>query len=387
MAGMKTVAVIFGGRSAEHDISIITAITPIMKALHAASGYKVLPIYIAKDGSWYMSKQFQKIQSFQRSDFNEFLKKLGKVRLLFDSGLKIIEPGIRQKTHAVDVVFPAMHGTYGEDGSLMGLLRMSGTPFVGCDMAASAVAMDKVFTKQVTEAAGLPSVPYVWFTASEWQHKRADAENKLKQLKLPVFVKPVHLGSSIAVSHAKSRTELLNAIEVALHYDDKVIVEKSVEDLIEVTVPVMGDEDSQRVALVERSLGGFFSFDEKYLKGGGKKKLGGGKTKGANSGYSELPAKLPKQLYAQIEEMTKQTFRAIGGSGIMRVDFLINAKTKKPYVNEINTLPGSLYHHNWKAAGVSAVELVTNLVEIAEKRYAKQKDLTFSFKSSFLQQF
>ena len=267
----------------------------------------------------------------------------------------------------------------------MGLLRMANVAFVGCDMAASVVAMDKVLTKQVTQAAGLPSVPYVWFTASEWKRNQPDVEKRLKQIKLPVFVKPVHLGSSIAVSRAKNQQQLLNAIEVALHYDEKVIVEKSVENLIEVTVPIMGDEDSQRIALVERSLGGFFSFDEKYLKGG-KKKLGG-KTKGANSGYSELPAKLPSKLYKQVEDMTKQTFQAIGGSGIMRVDFLIDSRTNKTYVNEINTLPGSLYHHNWRAAGVSAVELVNRLIGIAQKRSDRQQELTVSFKSSFLQQF
>ena len=310
MANMsKTVAVIFGGRSTEHDISIVTAQTPIMQALKAAGGYEVVPVYIAKDGSWYSAKELEKIQTFQRPDFNEFLKKIGKLRLLFDNGLQLIKPGLRQQQLKIDVVFPAMHGTYGEDGSLMGLLRMADVAFVGCDMAVSAVAMDKVLTKQVTEAVGLPSVPYTWFMATDWQHNQKTVLASVKKIKLPVFVKPVHLGSSIAVTRAKNQSELLNAIEVALHYDDKVIVEKSVENLIEVTVPVMGDEDELRVAMVEQSRVQVFDFDEKYMKGGGKKKMGG--AKGANSGYSQIPAKLPPKLYGQVEAMTKATFKAI----------------------------------------------------------------------------
>lgn len=380
----KTVAVIFGGRSTEHDISIVTAQTPIIQALRSAGSYDVIPVYIAKDDGWYSAPELAKIQTFQRSDLDAYLAKLGKLELLFDNGLVLVKPGLRPKKIKINVAFPAMHGTYGEDGSLMGLLRMANVAFVGCDMAASAVAMDKVLTKQVTVSAGVPSVPYEWFTASDWQQDQKKVLASLKKLGLPVFVKPVHLGSSIAVSKATNQTELLNALEVALHYDDKVIVETSVEDLIEVTVPVMGDESQARIALIERPKTDFFDFDEKYMHGGKKK---GGGSKGANAGYSELPAKLPPKLYREVEELAKATFKAIGGSGIARVDFLIDAKTNKPYVNEVNTLPGSLYHHNWRAAGVSAVELVNQLIEIAEQRQAHQQQLNFTFKSNFLKQF
>ncbi|MBI3984152.1 D-alanine--D-alanine ligase [Candidatus Microgenomates bacterium] len=379
----KSVAVIFGGRSAEHDISIITGQLPIMQALRAADGYEVVPIYISKAGDWYSHPAFKDIRTFQKSDLEDFLQNLPKLRLLFDQGLFFVWPGLREKRQSIDVVFPAMHGTYGEDGSLMGLLRMANIPFVGCDLEASVIAMDKVLLKQVAQSAGLPSVKYEWFGINDWQKDQAAVLQKLRGLKLPVFVKPVHLGSSIAISKVGKWEDLANALEVALHYDDKVIVEESLEDLIEVTVPIMGDGNEVHVAMVERPLkGGFFNFDEKYMHGG--KKKGGGS---ANAGYSELPAKLPARLYKQIEDMTKTTFRVLGGSGLARVDFLIDAKTGQPYVNEVNTLPGSLYNHNWKTAGISDVELVNKLISFAEARHARQQRLTFTFKSNFLQQF
>ena len=271
-----------------------------------------------------------------------------------------------------------MHGTYGEDGSLMGLLRMANVPFVGCDMAASAVAMDKAFTKQLLEHESVPVTPFVWFTKSEYEKNKQAFLEKIAKLKYPLFVKPVHLGSSIGITKIKQPSELENAIEVALHYDDKVLVEEGVENLIEVTLPIIGN-DELTLASVERPLNKteFFDFNDKYLSGG---KKGGG----ANSNYSEIPAQIGDALTKQAQELGKKTYKILGCAGIARVDFLIDGKTNKVFVNEVNLLPGSLYHHNWKKSGISGVELVTKLILLAEARFSETQKLTHTFSSDIL---
>lgn len=375
---MKTIAVIFGGRSAEHDVSIITAHIPIIQALQAAGGFDIWPVYITKEGDWYAERMMNDLAFFKRGDFEELLEKQKKVRLLFDNGFELIWPGLREKKVKIDVVFPAMHGTYGEDGSLMGLLRMAKVPFVGCDMAASAVAMDKAFTKQVLSAEGISVVPFVWFTKSDYGKSKNSFLERIAKLKYPLFVKPVHLGSSIGITKIKKPEELENAIEVAFHYDDKVLVEEGVENLVEVTLPIMGNSELV-LASVECPLNKteFLDFKDKYLSGG--------KGSGVNSEYSEIPAKIDNELTKQVRELGKKTYKTLGCSGIARVDFLIESSTKRIFVNEVNTLPGSLYHHNWRKSGVSGVELVTKLISLAEERFAQQQNLTHTFSSSILQ--
>jgi D-alanine-D-alanine ligase len=375
---MKTIAVIFGGQSAEHDVSIITAHIPIIQSLLATGQFDVWPIYIAKDGSWYSDKAMNDLAYFKQENFETQLTKQKKIQLLFDKGLKIIWPAsIRSKTIKIDVVFPAMHGTFGEDGSLMGLLRMAGVPFVGCDLFASAVAMDKVLTKQIISSENIPIVPYVWFTKNDWKKEKDIWKEKISKLRWPVFIKPAHLGSSIAITKVKQESELENAIEVALHYDDKVLVEESVENLIEVTLPIIGNDELQ-LAAIERPLNKteFLDFNDKYLKGG-KKSLG-------TDINREIPAKINEDLAKQVEDFGKKTYHALGCSGIARVDFLIDSASNQIYVNEVNTLPGSMYHHNWKTVGVSGVELVTKLVALAEERFAERQNITYTFNSDIL---
>ena len=374
----KTIAVIFGGKSAEHDVSIITAHVPVLDALKAAGNFDIWPVYITKAGKWYADKAMATLAFFRQGDFERALARKKQVRLSFENGLELVWPGLREKKEKIDVVFPAMHGTYGEDGSLMGLLRMAQVPFVGCDMAASAVAMDKAFTKQVLFAEGVPVAPFVWFTKTDWGQSKKAILERIAKLKYPLFVKPVHLGSSIGITKIKDASGLENAIEVAFHYDGKVLVEESVENLIEVTLPIMGNETLQ-FASVERPLNKteFFDFRDKYLSG----RKGGG----ANSEYSEIPAQIGEELTKQVQELGEQTYRALGCSGIARIDFLIDSATKKIFVNEVNTLPGSLYHHNWKKSGVSGVELVTKLIALAEERFSAGQNLTHTFSSDILQ--
>lgn len=379
----RTIAVIFGGRSAEHEVSIVTAHIPIMQALQASDRYDIVPVYINEAGDWYSHTDFIDLAYFQQPGWRSAVANLKKLDISLNSGLTLVWPGLRSQRKKIDLVFPAMHGTYGEDGSLMGLLRLSGVPFVGCDMAASAVAMDKVLTKQVTEAAGIPSVTYQWFSKTEFEADRAACLAKLKNLKYPLFVKPPHLGSSIAITKVDKPAELENAIEVALHYDDKCLVEEGVHNLIEVTVPIMLSESEHWLAKVERPNAEFFDFETKYINSGGKK--GGKSGGGVNSGYSELPAKLEPKLYKECEDMAVATARALGLYGISRVDLLIDGKTKQVYMNEVNTLPGSLYAHNWRVAGYSAIELVEKLIQLADERADRLKDQHMIFNSKILQ--
>ena len=382
----KTIAVFFGGQSTEHDISIITALSAIIKPLELTKKFTVVPVYIAKDGKWFSDDKLKDISLFRGHDIDEFCAKSKPVAVVFDGGMVLRKSGLKNKDIRIDVAFPAMHGAYGEDGSLMGLLRMSGIPFVGLDMQASVIAMDKVLAKQVAQVNDILTPKFVFFSKAEFQSNQDLAIKKVTDsLKYPLFVKPPHLGSSIGIAKVNNDSELINAIEVAAYYDERILVEESVENLIEITVPIIGNEIMQP-AVAERPLlhdDKFFDFETKYIGDGQK---GGGKKSGSQ-GYSELPAKLPGGLYAGCIDVAQSVYRAVGCEGIARIDLLIDAKTKSIFFNEINPLPGDLYAHNWRASGVSAVELVSRLVELAEERFARNQKIATTFSSNFLSQF
>ncbi len=383
----KTIAVFFGGKSTEHDISIMTAIGSIIKPLELSNKYNVVPVYIAKDGKWFSDKKLKNIKFFSSGAIDVYCSKSKPVSVVFDGGLILRKTGLRNKDIRIDIAFPSMHGLNGEDGSLMGLLRLAGIPFVGLDLAASVIAMDKILSKQVAAASGVVTPKYVFFNKYEFENdNNSIIEKVIKNLNFPVFVKPAHLGSSIGITKVNNRDELLNAIEVAVYYDDRVLIEEAVNNLIEVTVPIMGNEQL-RPALVEKALkkDDFFDFDAKYIVDGAGKKQGG-KRKGVQ-GYSELPAKISDKLYADSIDTAQKVYSAIGCEGISRIDLLIDSKTDIIYFNEVNPLPGDLYSHNWRASGVSSIELVCRLVELAEQRYERNKKIETVFKSSFLKQF
>lgn len=389
---MKTVAVIFGGRSTEHDVSIITAIASIIKPLELSKQYQVEPIYIAKDGAWYWDQKLKDVSLYQGGGIDEFMHKAPKVHLLFDNGLTLVKSSQfagRKQYKKIDIVFPAMHGTHGEDGELMGLLEMAQVPYVGCDMPASVIAMDKVLAKQVAEANGIASTPWMWFYSRDLARHHSEIVKQIEQLRYPLFVKPAHLGSSIGITRVEQADQLMNALEVAAHYDDKVIVEQGVQSLIEVTLPIMGNDDELQSALLEQPLlssEDFFDFDTKYMGNG--KKMGGkkGGQKGAQ-GYSKIPADVPEELYKQAEATGLAVYRALGCQGTARVDMLIDGTTNDVFFNEVNPLPGSLYAHNWQQAGVSSIELVTTLIHYAEQRFAQRQKLSTAFATNFLKQF
>jgi D-alanine-D-alanine ligase len=379
------VAVIFGSRSTEHDVSIITAISSVIRPLELSGKYIVYPVYIDKGGRWFSDPELASIELYTKGNLDGFLSRLKPLQLKMNGRFELVWPGLRPKSVKIDVAFPATHGTHGEDGELMGLLEMANVAYVGCDMPASAVAMDKALCKTIALSEGILTPKYVWFYSIDFSRDNNAVLSKLSELKYPLFVKPVHLGSSIAIARVSNPKELINAIEVAAHYDDKVLVEEAVNDLIEVTVPIIGN-DKLQVALVEQPLlksQDFFDFDSKYLHGG--KKTGGGKD--VSQGYSKLPADLPSKLYKEAEATALAVYKAIGCSGIARVDLLIDGKTKKVYFNEVNPLPGSLYAHNWRAKGLSNVKLVDELIDLALERHKSYSKLATGFKSSYLKQY
>jgi D-alanine-D-alanine ligase len=392
MVLMETIAVIFGGRSAEHDVSIVTALASIIKPLELTKKYRVEAIYIAKDGAWYWDEKLKDIKLFTSGEIQDYLHRAQPASIQFDGGMTLVKAsGIagRKQQRRVDIVFPAMHGTYGEDGALMGLLDMAGVAYVGCGVSAAAVAMDKVLSKQLAVANGIPVSKFLAFTKADLEREPDKAVKTIAEtLTCPLFVKPAHLGSSIGISRASNNIEMRNALEVAAHYDDRVIVEEAVPNLIEVTLPIMGN-DRPQPALLERPMTeaeDFFDFDTKYIgngkKGGGKK----GGVKGAQ-GYSEVPAKLEPALYEKAQALGLDVYKKLGCSGIARVDMLIDSKTGIVYLNEINPLPGGLYVHNWNRTGVSNVDLVQKLVGFAKERYTQRQALNTTFNTNFLQQF
>ena len=379
----KTIAVFFGGKSPEHDISIITALSSVIKPLELTKNYQVVPVYITKTGKWVSGDIFKNIDIYRTKKIVEIEAKTKAAVVTFDGGLTI-------NKQRIDVAFPAMHGAYGEDGSLMGLLRMAGIPFVGADMDASVIAMDKVLAKQIAFSNDIPVSKFVFLTNQDvTANLESEVQRITEELKYPFFVKPAHLGSSIGISKVGNDEELANALEVAAYYDEKIIVEEGVENLIEVTIPMMGN-DTVTAALIERPLtesDDFFDFNTKYINGGGKKSSG--KQSGASGaqGYSELPAKLRDDLSVRALEVAAAVYKAIGATGMSRVDLLIDSKTDTVYFNEVNPLPGSLYSHNWRMAGISPMQLVEKFIVLAEERFEAKQKLNSTFSSNFLEQF
>lgn len=387
----KTVAVFFGSKSTEHDVSIVTAIASIIDPLEATGTYNVIPVYIAKSGVWYVHEELKDIRTYSSGRIEKLLEMLKPVDIeITANGLGLVTPKrpFGKQTLHVDVAFPATHGTYGEDGSLMGLLRMTNTPFVGCGMEASVLAMNKLLAHKIVETAGVKAPKYVGLAKADYT--AASIEHIETNLHYPMFVKPVHLGSSIGISRVVAAQELKEAVNLAFSYDAEIIIEEAVQNLIEVTVPIMSSTTDLTLGLVERPMfkaDETFDFEKKYMnQGKGKMKSGGAKTSGSQ-GYSELPAKLSKTLYATCESTAVAAYKAVGCYGIARIDLLIDSATETVYFNEINPLPGSLYMHNWRAAGMSSTALVEKLIASAISRQEQQESIDTVFASNFLKQF
>lgn len=381
---MKNIGVFFGSGSVEHDISIITA-NLIINGLKGL-GYSVTPVYITKQGKWMLGEELSDLKLF--SDPNKKVEDETSYAEYYldmqESVGKMVfkKKGILGKSITIDLAFPALHGTYGEDGTIQGLFEMFGLPYVGCGVPASAISMDKTLSKIVMKDAGIPVTKFLTFKKSGTQE---DIRNWIldieKTLKYPLFVKPVHLGSSIGIGKAKDAKELEQKIEVALYYDHKVIVEEAVENLMDVTCCVIGN-NSPRASFLQESVytEDLFDFNDKYIAEGGAQT-------GKAQNKMVIPARIDEDLTKKIQDTALQVYKAVECTGIARVDFLVDKQTKMFYANEINPLPGTLYHHLWKASGVELDELLKLLIGYAEENHKEKRSVNFSFESSVLKGF
>lgn len=381
---MKNIGVFFGSGSTEHDISIITAqlIIAGLKGLN----YQVTPVYITKTGKWMLGEDLGNLKLFtDPSKKVEDEKKYYEYYLdLEESVGKMVfrRKGFAGKSIAIDIAFPALHGTYGEDGTIQGMFEMLGIPYVGCGVPASAVAMDKALTKILMKDAGIPTTKFIYFYKKDWEENKSKIISQIQVMQWPVFVKPVHLGSSIGIGKVKAgeMKDLENKIEVALHYDEKVLVEEGVENLMDVTCCVIGNEN-MRASLLQESVfkDDLFNFEDKYISEGGAQT-------GKATNNLIIPARLDETTTSAIQEAAKAVYKALGCSGIARVDFLYNKQTKQFFANEVNPLPGTLYHHLWKASGLELDGLLQELIKFGEERYNQKRQVTFTFESSVLKQ-
>lgn len=387
------VGVIYGGETVEHEVSIISAIQAINKL--DQEKYDIIPIYITKDRQWYTGDMLKDIEVY--SDFN-LIKKYGKNVVLYEKdGSFVLQNKKFPKSIItdIDIVFPIMHGTNGEDGVIQGYLQSIGIPFVGGDIYASVVGQDKTFMKAIFEKENLPMTKYVWFYDYEYKNDSEEVLKNVKKLKYPVIIKPATTGSSVGIKVAENDNELVEAIDNAISYDNKILVEEVVSNLKEVNISVLGNYEHQRLSVIEEvmSKNKFLTYDDKYI-GGGKGKLKGGMKvpmKGASKGMASADRKIPADILdkqkKEIEDIAIKAFKALGSAGTCRIDFLIDEKTKKVYINEINSIPGSLAFYLWEPIGVHYSELLDDMINIGIKDYKRKQSKTHTFETNILKGF
>jgi D-alanine-D-alanine ligase len=376
------VGVFFGGRSVEHEVSIISALQTI-NAIDKEK-YSIIPIYLTKQGVWYTGEALLKIDNYK--DTEKLLSQCQKVLLPVNSDENLIlnySPKLFQKRvlNQIDIAFPVFHGTHGEDGAMQGFFELTNLPYVGCDVLSSAVGMNKIAMKLMLKAADLPIVNQIWFYAKEWLKNKDGLIERAETLKYPMIVKPATLGSSIGISKADNRNELEEAIEMAKNFSHQILVEEAIVNLKEINCSVLGDYEKIDVSVCEEPLGNaqLLSFEDKYINNSN--------TKGMSGAKRQLPADIPIEMANSIQNLARQTFLLLNTCGVARIDFLIDNNTNNVYINEINTVPGSLAFYLWEASGKSFTDLTSELIQLALKRNREKNNLMFSHNSNILADF
>jgi D-alanine-D-alanine ligase len=406
MIEMINVGVLFGSRSVEHEISIITAMQAVAQLL-ADDNLKVVPIYITKEGDWYTGDSMVEIESFK--DIPSLLRKSVRVHMVRQENRTVLQRADLKKfgsneVATIDVAFPIVHGSYGEDGTLPGLLEHMQIPYVGCNTMSAAVTMDKIMTKLVLRSSGVSLVEDAWLYSEEWTTDSdriiADIESKLSY---PVIVKPADIGSSIGVTPAKSREELREAIGSVRFFSERILVERMVTSMREINISVLGEATDFALSVCEEPITSseFLTYEDKYQSGsdGAKGKMGSksspspgssaeSMSKSGSAGMSSLKRKLPADITDEqrkkIESMASTAYKALGCSGVLRIDFIMDVDRDEIYLNEFNTVPGSLSFYLWEATGVPFGEMLSRLISIAVRRFERKKLLTFSNKTNIL---
>ena len=382
------VGVIFGGESVEHEVSIISAVQA-MEHMNSDK-YDIIPIYISKDRTWYSGKMLMEIDVYRNfDDLKKYAKKVTMVKKNGKFYLQKVNGLFRRDITDIDIAFPIVHGNNVEDGSLQGYLDSIGIPYVGSKVLGSALGQDKVVMIQVFESEGLPIVNYTWFYDNEYSEDRELILKKINKIGYPVVVKPATLGSSVGISFVEEETSINSAIEEAIKYDKKIIVEKAVENLTEVNCSVLGNYMHQDVSALEEVMSehNLLTYQDKYI-GGSKGKLKGGfkgiGSKGMASASRVIPARISDDVEKQIKDLSKQVFKSLNLSGLCRIDYLIDKKSNKVYVNEPNTIPGSLAFYLWEPIGKSYEQLLDDMINIAIKEFKNKQKKTYSFDTNIL---
>ena len=382
------VGVFFGGKSVEHEVSIITAIQAIENM--DKNKYDIIPIYITKDNKMYCGNsigdiaQYKNLDNLLKTSSQVTLSQMNDKVVLLKCDKKFYENAVYDY---IDIAFPIVHGTNVEDGTLQGYLKMFNLPYVGSDVVSSACGMDKYVCKCLLKDNNIPTLDCKCFSKKDYNDNSEGIINELEnKFSYPVIVKPVNLGSSVGIQIAKNKEALQNAIEDAFCYAKKVLVEKAITNLREVNCSVVGDYESAEASECEEPVktDEILSFNDKYISGG--KKSGGkfGGSKSMNAGVLKLPAEISEDVRKTIQDLAVKTFHVLGCSGVIRIDFIIDNDTNTIYVNEVNTIPGSLSFHLWKATNLNYTDLLDKLINLSLKRNREEKDLTFSFDSNIL---
>lgn len=382
---MKTnIAVFFGCRSVEHEVSIISAVQA-MRAINREK-YDVTPVYVTKDGSMYTGDNLFEIENFR--DLSKLLTSAKRVTFIKEKDAVLMHYLDQKKFKKtpdvmVDLAFPIVHGTNCEDGTMAGYFEFLGLPYISCDIVSAAVGMDKAAFKDVLKSAGLPVLDCIKFRAREYTLDKENITNKIKsQIGFPLIVKPVNLGSSVGITKVKNETELDEAIRLGISFSDAVLVEKAITNLREINCSVLGDSDECESSVCEEPFMNdeILSYEDKYL-GGGKS---GEASKGMASLGRKIPADISDEMSDYVRDLSCKIFKAIGASGVVRIDFLLDTDTNKIYANEINTIPGSLAFYLWEATGLKYTDMIDRLVEVAFRRQRNRDNLTFTIDTNIL---
>ena len=390
------VGVLFGGKTVEHEISIISAIQAM--GYLDRNKYDVIPIYITKNNEFYVGEEVGKIESY--TDINSLIKNSQRVIMVQDENkVKLIRYPQKMLSKNfvdyIDIAFPVVHGTNVEDGTLQGFLKMFNIPYVGCDVLSSAVGMDKYVMKTVLKDNGIPVLDCKCYTAKQYdENEEAIIEEIEKVIGYPLIVKPVNLGSSIGISKAENRTELYDSLDTAFRYATKVLVETAVQNLKEINCSVLGDYEDAEASECEEPVSSdkILTFTEKYIGDGsakGAKGAKGGVKSSGSKGMATLKRKIPADITAEqrdtIRELAVKAFKCLGCGGVSRIDFMMDTKTGNIWLNEINTIPGSLSFYLWEPIGVKYSELLDRMISLALKREREGENITYTFDSNVLQ--
>lgn len=384
--GKMQLGVIFGSRTCEHEVAIISAVQ-LMRNVNREK-YDVIPIYISQKGEWFTGDGLMDIKTY--TPFDPFMKGILPVHLDLTAGsgaLLHYEPakgllgGGKEKVAArLDCVIPVMHGLHGEDGSLQGLLELADIPYSSTGVTGSAVGMDKITMKRFFRGMGYPVLPDCAMTRAQWEQDQAACVKRVEEaLPYPVFVKPACLGSSIGVSRADDRAALMDALNLGFSYDRRVLIEQGLDKPIEVNCSVLGYDGKRRASVLEmpNSGAGFLDFSEKYLAGSTG-------SKGMASLKRIVPAPIGEELTHALQALSLDIFDAMDCKGVVRIDYMLDRHSDHYYITEINTIPGSLAYYLWAETGLPYSQLIDEMVDCALRAFAEKKRNSFAFSSDIL---